>query len=735
MPKQALLSQPLPLLVRSPLFAEESLASYLARLSFLNAHQGTAPLRRLCQERLTGADILEWPLLPETYAVMAGLTLNEVSDIYTATPHRFAAVISPPDEPPETICLADGRVVPLLTSGLIQHHFWPVEDARYCPVCLQAAGYHRLSWSFCLVSVCLEHQCLLIRGCPHCRRALHVRHIVERKCPECAGDLSGVTGQSAARDNFGLMAQQSLMAWLGLACPPMIDDIAPVPPAVLYRLLFHLCRALLEVKSPGWFYWHRDNGRPASSPKEQRIVGYKTMEPAQSYLLAATAFKALINWPDGFYAFLGAYQMRDRRKQSYTLQSDFGAVYLQCLEKYWRAPEFQFVQTAFDDYLIANFPLTPSVLHSRRYQETPGLAARFPFMPVAEAARSLQTTPAIVERLVRREMLTAYQPDKGKRRSPKKTSRASLKLVGRAGVLELQARWETAVPLADAAAVLGLSKSVVLDLVEIGVLAAVRGPAVDETNSWQLAQESITGLVEQIEARARHYYDRDSTPVNLTYAAQVLSPYGYNVAGVIQLMLEDKIRCYWGWGHGRKLADLRLMVPDLTAVLEDLKTRRPFVTRRHIAEQMGVKTYIVGRWVKHGLIQQEYRRGVGWYFSREVAERFIREHLFSDEAAEMLQIAPLVVQKWVRNGRLHPVSGPGIDGGHRYLFRREEIARYRPENRLTLPQLAAEIGMSRAQVFQWVKQGKLQPVSGPEIDGMGHYLFLRSELEDSKQNG
>ncbi|MBX3060840.1 MAG: TniQ family protein, partial [Anaerolineae bacterium] len=606
----------IPLLNRRPLLPGESLLSLLHRLQEANYYPLPNMLHTICQPYMKNpGDKLHRPREADTYQVLAALARLTPAELYQATSHRFAPTLTFPGETSEHISLGTQDRLPLLAEKCLVKYLWQSRDVQYCPLCLAEACYHRVEWLLMPVAACLRHACVLQRRCPHCLRSLAIEALFDGRCPHCKFILMNTPVTSLANDEWGLTSQAIIQNWFGLADAPMWPggEIIPAQPtSARFYLLHGLSRGISSL--PATLKWHVPPGNltfPLNSSKA-------FLFPAQVYVLYAAAMKAVADWPDGFYAFLD--EVRQANGRTGQLQQELGPVYVYWLERGWRHAAFQFVQTAFDDYLVNHFPLTPSVLHSRRYQETPGLAARFPFMPVAEAARSLQTTPAIVERLVRREMLVAYQPDKGKRRSPKKTGRTSLKLVGRAGVLELRARWETAVPLADAATVLGLSKSVVLDLVEIGVLMAVRGPAVDETNSWQLAQESITGLVEQIEARARHYYDRDSTPVNLTYAAQVLSPYGYKVAGVIQLMLDDKIRCYWGWGHGRQLADLRLMVPDLTAVLEDLKTRRPFVTRRHIAEQMGVKPYIVGRWVKHGLIEQEYRRGVGWYFSREVAE-------------------------------------------------------------------------------------------------------------------
>mgnify|MGYP002713185139 CR=1 FL=1 len=77
-------------------------------------------------------------------------------------------------------------------------------------------------------------------------------------------------------------------------------------------------------------------------------------------------------------------------------------------------------------------------------------------------------------------------------------------------------------------------------------------------------------------------------------------------------------------------------------------------------------------------------------------------------------------------GRLHPVSGPGVDENHRYLFKREEIELLRPSNRLTAPELAKTLGLSCSQLQEWIKRGKVRPMSGPGIDEMKHYLFVRT---------
>jgi hypothetical protein len=81
------------------------------------------------------------------------------------------------------------------------------------------------------------------------------------------------------------------------------------------------------------------------------------LTPEVAYILFATAFKALVSWPGGFYEFLDAFQQRNGRQAKKYLAKDFGAVWSVCLENRWASPYFQFVQEAFNQYLRDKRPL------------------------------------------------------------------------------------------------------------------------------------------------------------------------------------------------------------------------------------------------------------------------------------------------------------------------------------------------------------------------------------------
>lgn len=135
----------------------------------------------------------------------------------------------------------------------------------------------------------------------------------------------------------------------------------------------------------------------------------------------------------------------------------------------------------------------------------------------------------------------------------------------------------------------------------------------------------------------------------------------------------------------------------------------------------------VTAWVENGLLVPVEQKQSAMYFSRAEVERFENQFILTTEAAKILQMTELAVQTWARNGRLHPVSGPGVDDRAAYLFRRDEIEKLRPENRCTASEMAEKLGIGRSQLIVWIKQGKIKPISGPGIDLCGRYLFVLDE--------
>jgi len=352
------------LLHRPSRLPDESLPSFLIRLAQENFYHSPTMVLQLCRERLTGRDTITRPTRTETYRVLSALTGTTADELYSASAQRFATTVIPPTYEPCSVELPSGKTGPILQGFFLREQVWPETDVQFCPLCLRQAAYHRVSWMPLAVAVCLHHQCLLVRGCPHCTENISVGDLLKAQCPNCNLSLTEIPVTPVVPD----FSQAMLQAWLGLCKLPLakphysLPDISPV---VLYRVLDGLRRAMMSIQH-SWDYLHQ-TPRGISSPLLPcRWKGDIT--PAKAYILYATAFKALVNWPHGFYDFLEAYKRRDDLPATDYIQDDFGYIYRTCLEKQWLDPAFHFIQQAFEQYLSDHYPATPTLARLRRFR-------------------------------------------------------------------------------------------------------------------------------------------------------------------------------------------------------------------------------------------------------------------------------------------------------------------------------------------------------------------------------
>ncbi|MCI0397589.1 MAG: TniQ family protein, partial [Chloroflexi bacterium] len=633
--------QPKPLLCRSPRLPDESLAYLLIRLAGLNFYESPQALSRACREWLTTGDNVAVPIHPETWATLSALLQLPPEELYEATPHRFAPVLKPPGNQGEYTTLPSGERRPAVGSRPIQLHLRRWTDVQYCPLCLAGSHHHRLQWQLFAVAACPEHQCLLVRGCASCQSPIRLRDLAAGRCRHCAYTYANAPVSSLAHDTTGLRSQAAIHAWFGFhAAPNAAGYSLPDQPAnVLYAVLDGLRRAIASDNLH--VAWLHHFGTAFDVPLER---AKPVIKPAMVYTLYATAFQGLVNWPAGFYDVLNHLRQKQHGDRSYPGRDIFGPLYVVWLEHNWRHPAFQFVQDAFNEYLLANFTTSPSIMHLRRFREDAALSARLAFITEAEVGRLLNVAPETVRRLKQLGYLSG--PGESGHR---------FYLVERATALSLKARWEQAVPVEEAAGLLGLTKAVVRDLIRAELVTAVRGPSADKSAVWQISYPSLTEFLERLRACTLPLPSSNTlSRGSLTQAAQQLSWYGYNMATVLKLIVEKRVRGYWS-GSKDNVSQVQVSLPDIQAFLASLQASRPLVTRGQLARWMGTKSAAVTVWVEKGLLTPVETGERGMLFDRSEAQAFAQAHVFTEGAAEILGVGKLVVQKWARQGRLRPV--------------------------------------------------------------------------------
>lgn len=350
-----------PLICRLPLLPGESLPSLLARLARENEYEPPSLLLGLLREPEESLKIrLVCPMRASTFERIVSLSCISPYELYKATAHSFTQVLTPPESTFEYLELCNDAHLPLLSYKFAALHLRPDSKGQFCSLCLKENAYHQIIWLSNACSACLKHKILLDNTCPECREAVRIRDIIDRNCSKCRTDLSEALPNSVKHDAFGLFAQAAIQSWLTQCNNPLptVYFLPKQTPRVLYRVLDKLKNAIQKV-SKDWPFLHRidalEYSLPLSIPPETR-----TLTPYESYCIYATAFKGIIDWPNGFNSFLTAYRDRNRKNSSNDdqhlggVQEILGAIYKTCIYGIRREPSLQFVKDAIGRYLIEN---------------------------------------------------------------------------------------------------------------------------------------------------------------------------------------------------------------------------------------------------------------------------------------------------------------------------------------------------------------------------------------------
>lgn len=538
------------LLIRSPLLPNESLPSLLFRLAELNQYDSIVWLEQMVQDRSGLADNLSRPREPQTYAILSMLTGISADELYTATVHPFATILSLPNNPPNTIALS-GRQRPLLADETSRGHLWLGDRVQFCPACLAESAYHRRYWMPLSTFACLQHRCLLLDRCHQCRRPFQLADLLVGQCGRCQADLCHMLTPDVTNDIIGLSAQAVIQSWWGVTPPTDLVKQFALPdqlPSILYATLVGLARTVIHA---------RGTMLPHPILENETLVGDER-SPTIRYAAFTVAFQALMHWPGGFYRFLDAYRQRTGVITG-ELTKDFSFLYLSQLEKQWNQPVFSFVQDVFEDFLATHCPLSRPIVLTRRYREKPSFRDRFPYLTNADAGQKLGVSTETVQRLVEIGWLVDFERGEGQPRHWHKR----LRIVRRRELTELQDRWHEGLLLEDVVALMGVSAEDVFALWQAGMLSTRQEGDQDTPTPLRFDLASIHHFLERLRRHPVLWVDLGDS-LSLDEAIRALSPHGYNLVQVIQLILQGKLKANWFAGG---LYHLHVCQPDLQVLL------------------------------------------------------------------------------------------------------------------------------------------------------------------------
>lgn len=698
-----------PTLLRlAPFLPGESLLSRLLRLAKINHCDSLSLLSSLIfekSERAEGTrDNLGRPGHRETYELLATLTKSKVEELYAATVHTFAPVLTPPDRRVRFLELLDTLVVPVLENQLALGHLHPERAGQFCPLCLQEEASHHLGWMPLASAVCLRHHCFLVSRCPQCRKNLSVTEIVAARCRACATSLTRAQKEAAMMDDFGLFTQRLIQAWFLSGTPCGQEDylLPRQPVRVLYRVLTGLRLLLLKFSRTAWPYLS------AIAPIEarSRLYVHRQVRPAsERYAQYAAAFKVLANWPEGFFDFLDVCRSQSdkgRLSKRYG-ETDFGDIYSYWMRTCWKHPDFRFVQDAFDEYVFEKCRSSQWVLQSHRYRTHPRFAKDFNLLGITEAAKLLDASPQTIKVLLQTGQLSPYQ-EQSSHQYKKET------FFNRSEVLALHEKRKDRVSLAEAAKFLGVSQQRVHDLISVGLLRSEQGVALKAGGF--LTKSALLACLEQIARGVQidpecHGNEKD---LPLREAAHLASSVGLNAAEVLLQVAQGQFHACHHAGSQFQLGSLRFRRVDVQAWIDGIKAENHWMGPEAVMAFLKVEqTYT--KWLKAGLISPVAVFGHIKYYDRRLIEQFRSDYLLSEEAADLLGIKRTLLYQWIHRGWLDETFLGG-ERTHYYLFSRQRLLQWRHEQVVSSEEAAHLLGREREALWSLVRTGKLTPLLG-----------------------
>ncbi len=129
-------------------------------------------------------------------------------------------------------------------------------------------------------------------------------------------------------------------------------------------------------------------------------------------------------------------------------------------------------------------------------------------------------------------------------------------------------------------------------------------------------------------------------------------------------------------------------------------------------------------------------KGAPLLFSRFFVERYKQWHMDTRNLVSVSQAAELLGEdrsifekRWVRTGRLTRVEVEDKLGKH--FYRRSEVEEMveLKKSFVTVPEAAKILGINRGALYWLINTGKLNAVSGPDVEGFGCPRYLRDDVE------
>ena len=167
--------------LRRPIpYWQESLSSYIHRIAFENGYPVEWILKKMginVPKKYKNINCISNFTIFHKISGLTGLSLDEVINL---TMNKYSEGLWKIEKPV--------RIKPWNMNPYVDIYHREV-GCKYCPLCLNEIGYHRLYWHLVQIEICLKHKTILIDSCKNCNKNTSIEEIIEGYCRDCGENL------------------------------------------------------------------------------------------------------------------------------------------------------------------------------------------------------------------------------------------------------------------------------------------------------------------------------------------------------------------------------------------------------------------------------------------------------------------------------------------------------------------------------------------------------------------
>lgn len=288
--------------------------------------------------------------------------------------------------------------------------------------------------------------------------------------------------------------------------------------------------------------------------------------------------------------------------------------------------------------------------------------------------------------------------------------------------------------LTDIAKHLGISYHLARLLVKEGVIAAEAPNKCLKTRNWQIRRDDINNFKQAIIRRSSNL-EVESVSIR-EFMSGVLKP-GVTFNFIITQILHEKLCCQYS--SDASLLDIKVGRSDLDTISPKAKAGSRLLQVSDVAKKLLISCKMVHSLVRKKLLVPykepgHHKRIKKLVFTlRDVIKlQLAMQHKPSlitlSAASFMLGTDRSWLLKQIKDRELFKVYRLAEYPGELFVSETVIAKRMRIIARsFTGPELARELGISRNTVYKWMKSGRVQAVSGPDIDGLGCYRYRKTD--------